>query len=31
VPVDEETWKEIRAAAAKLKLSPEKIDALARG
>jgi hydroxycarboxylate dehydrogenase B len=31
IPVDEETWKEIRAAAAKLKLSPEKIDALARG
>ena len=31
VPVDEETWKEIRAAAAKLKLSPERIDALARG
>jgi len=31
VPVDEETWKEIRAAAAKLKLQPEHIDALARG
>ncbi|HEV3009688.1 MAG TPA: malate/lactate/ureidoglycolate dehydrogenase [Burkholderiales bacterium] len=31
VPVDEETWKEIRAAAAKLKLSPESVDALARG
>jgi len=31
VPVDEETWKEIRAAAAKLELSPEGIDALARG
>jgi len=31
VPVDAETWKEIRAAAAKLKLSPEHIDALARG
>jgi hydroxycarboxylate dehydrogenase B len=31
IPVDDETWKEIRAAAAKLKLSPEKIDALARG
>jgi uncharacterized oxidoreductase len=31
VPVDEETWKEIRAAAAKLKLSPERVDALARG
>ncbi len=31
IPVDDETWKEIRAAAAKLKLAPEKIDALARG
>ena len=31
IPVDDETWKEIRAAAVKLKLSPEKIDALARG
>jgi uncharacterized oxidoreductase len=31
VPVDEETWKEIRAAAAKLKLPADKIDALARG
>ncbi|HKU46268.1 MAG TPA: malate/lactate/ureidoglycolate dehydrogenase [Burkholderiales bacterium] len=31
IPVDDETWKEIRDAAAKLKLSPEKIDALARG
>jgi hydroxycarboxylate dehydrogenase B len=31
IPVDDETWKEIRAAAARLKLSPEKIDALARG
>jgi len=31
VPVDEETWSEIRAAAAKLKLSPDKLDALARG
>ncbi len=31
IPVDEETWKEIRAAAQKLKLAPEKIDALARG
>jgi hydroxycarboxylate dehydrogenase B len=31
IPVDDETWKEIREAAAKLKLSPEKIDALARG
>jgi len=31
VPVDDETWKEILAAAAKLKLAPEKIEALARG
>ena len=31
IPVDDETWNEIRAAAAKLKLAPEKIDALARG
>jgi hydroxycarboxylate dehydrogenase B len=31
VPVDDETWKEILAAASKLKLSPERIDALARG
>ena len=31
IPVDDETWNEIRAAAAQLKLSPEKIDALARG
>jgi uncharacterized oxidoreductase len=31
IPVDEETWKEIRAAAVKLKLSAERIDALARG
>ena len=31
IPVDDETWNEIRAAAAKLKLSAEKIDALARG
>jgi uncharacterized oxidoreductase len=31
IPVDDETWKEIRAAAAKVKLAPEKIDALARG
>ena len=29
--MDDETWKEILAAAAKLKLAPEKIDALARG
>jgi uncharacterized oxidoreductase len=31
VPVDAETWNEIRAAAAKLKLQPDLIDALARG
>jgi hydroxycarboxylate dehydrogenase B len=31
VPVDESTWKEILAAAVKLKLPGEKIDALARG
>src|SRR3954471_11157383 len=31
IPVDAETWTEIRAAAAKLKLAPEKLDALARG
>ena len=31
IPVDEETWKEIGAAAAKLKLAPEKVEALARG
>jgi uncharacterized oxidoreductase len=31
IPVDDETWKEIRAAAVKLKLSAERIDALARG
>ena len=31
IPVDEETWKEIRAAAVKLKLDPERIDTLARG
>jgi hydroxycarboxylate dehydrogenase B len=31
IPVDDETWSEIRAAAAKLKLPAEKIDALARG
>jgi uncharacterized oxidoreductase len=30
IPVDEETWKEILAAAAKLKLAPERIEALAR-
>jgi uncharacterized oxidoreductase len=31
VPVDAETWNEIRAAAVKLKLDPDRIDALARG
>jgi uncharacterized oxidoreductase len=31
IPVDDETWREILAAAAKLKLAPEKVEALARG
>lgn len=31
IPVDESTWKEILAAAAKLKLAPERVEALARG
>jgi uncharacterized oxidoreductase len=31
IPVDDETWKEILAAAAKLKLTADKINALARG
>jgi len=31
IPVDDETWSEIRAAAAKLKLSPAEIDSLALG
>ena len=31
IPVDDETWKEIRAAAAKLKIAPETLDSLARG
>ena len=31
IPVDDETWSEIRAAAAKLNLPAEKIEALARG
>ena len=30
IPVDEETWKEIVSAGAKLKLAPERIEALAR-
>jgi hypothetical protein len=29
--VDDETWNEIRAAAEKLKLSAQQVDALARG
>jgi uncharacterized oxidoreductase len=31
VPVDDNTWREIHVAAQKVKLQPEKIDALARG
>ena len=31
IPVDDHTWNEIRAAAAKVKLDPARIDALARG
>ncbi len=31
IPVDQETWNEIRAAAVKLSVTPERIDALARG
>ena len=31
VPVDDETWKEIRAAAGKLELDPQHIEKLARG
>jgi uncharacterized oxidoreductase len=31
IPVDESTWNEIRAAGAKLKLAPDRLDALARG
>jgi hydroxycarboxylate dehydrogenase B len=31
IPVDDETWKEIRAAAGKLKLDPQRIEALASG
>ena len=30
IPVDDETWKEIVSAGAKLKLAPERIEALAR-
>jgi uncharacterized oxidoreductase len=31
VPVDDNTWREIRAAAEKLKLPAQKVDALAKG
>ena len=31
IPVDESTWSEICAAAAKLKLPPDRFDAIARG
>jgi len=31
IPVDETTWKEILAAAAKLKLAPEAVERLAKG
>ncbi|HYD57806.1 MAG TPA: malate/lactate/ureidoglycolate dehydrogenase [Burkholderiales bacterium] len=31
IPVDETTWKEIRAAASKLKLAPEEVEQLAQG
>jgi uncharacterized oxidoreductase len=31
IPVDDGTWEEIRAAAAKLKLAPDHVDALASG
>jgi uncharacterized oxidoreductase len=31
IPVDQETWNEIRAAATKLKIAPQRIDSLARG
>jgi hydroxycarboxylate dehydrogenase B len=31
ISVDDNTWQEIQAAAAKVKLAPEKVDALARG
>ena len=30
ISVDDNTWKEIQAAASKVKLPPEKVDALAR-
>ncbi|HEY1289907.1 MAG TPA: malate/lactate/ureidoglycolate dehydrogenase [Burkholderiales bacterium] len=31
IPVDDETWREIRAAAGKLEVAPERVEALARG
>ena len=31
IPVDDNTWREIRAAAEKVKLAAQKVDALARG
>ena len=31
IPVDDETWAEIRSAASKVKLAPDELDALARG
>ena len=31
IPVDDETWREIRAAAGKLGIAPERMEALARG
>jgi hydroxycarboxylate dehydrogenase B len=31
ISVDDNTWKEIQAAASKVKLAPEKVDQLARG
>ena len=31
IPVDDATWKEIRAAAAKVKLDPARVDQIAAG
>jgi uncharacterized oxidoreductase len=31
IPVDETTWKELLAAAAKVKLAPESVEQLAQG
>jgi uncharacterized oxidoreductase len=31
VPVDDGTWSEIRAAAGKLGIAPDRIDSLAKG